>query len=88
MCILDLNKVVTYCADYYGTYANNRVPVNNVDFVHVSRGVDSISGKRYVLLMSNPAIMVFSVDQTTGKLAYEFRGPEVPTDFRRQYRQQ
>ena len=54
----------------------------------MSRGVDSISGKRYVLLMSNPAIMVFSVDQTTGKLAYEFRGPEVPTDFRRQYRQQ
>src|SRR5437899_5162403 len=81
VCILDLNKVVTYCADYYGTYANNRVPVNNVDFVHVSRGVDSISGKRYVLLMSNPAIMVFSVDKFLGKLVYEFRGPEVPTDF-------
>src|SRR6267143_1101569 len=72
---------VTYCAGYYATYPNNRVPVNNVDFVHVSRGVDSISGKRYVLLMSNPAIMVFSVDQTAAKLAYEFRGPEVPTDF-------
>jgi len=81
VCILDLNKVVTYCAGYYATYPNNRVPVNNVDFVHVSRGVDSISGKRYVLLMSNPAIMVFSVDQTAAKLAYEFRGPEVPTDF-------
>jgi hypothetical protein len=81
VCILDLNKVVTYCADYYGTYPNNRVPVKNVDFVHVSKGVDSISGKRYVLLMSNPAIMVFSVDQTAAKLAYEFRGPEVPTDF-------
>src|SRR6267378_1206123 len=33
VCILDLNKVVTYCAGYYATYPNNRVPVNNVDFV-------------------------------------------------------
>jgi hypothetical protein len=81
VCIINLGTVRTYCADYNAAFPNSRVPVSNVDFVNVSKGVDSSSGKRYVLLMSNPAIAVFSVNESTGKLDFQYRGPEVPVDF-------
>lgn len=75
LCALDLNMVKTYCANYATLGA---VPVSFVDFTLISRGVDSQSGKRYVLLMSNPAMAVFSVNLSAGRLDPEFRGPEDP----------
>lgn len=81
VCIIDLNAVHTYCADYLASHPGSNVGVSFLDFVNVARGVDSVTGKRYVLLMANPSIAVFSVNQSTGKLDFEFRGPELPTDF-------
>jgi hypothetical protein len=81
VCAIDLKSAKTYCADYLASSVVSKVGIANVDFVNVSKGVDSRTGKRYVLLMSNPAIAVFSVNTTTGALDFEFRGPELPADF-------
>src|ERR1700730_7345721 len=81
VCIIDLKGVRTYCADYLAAHSGSNVGVSFLDFVNVARGVDSITGKRYVLLMANPSIAVFSVNQSTGKLDFEYRGPELTTDM-------
>lgn len=75
ICALDLNRIKTYCADY------SAVPgpaFTFLDFVLISKGIDRTSGKRYVLLMANPALAVFSVNLTAGRLDFEYRGPELP----------
>lgn len=81
VCIIDLNSIRTYCADYSASYPGSNIGVSFLDFVNVARGVDSVTGKRYVLLMANPSIAVFSVNQSTGKLDFEYRGPELPIDM-------
>lgn len=75
ICALDLNKIKTYCA----SYAQLPGPaLQFIDFTLMSKGADAMSGKRYVLLMANPAMAVFSVDQAGGTLKFEYRGPEDP----------
>jgi hypothetical protein len=78
VCTIDLGSVRTYCADYTASNPNSRVGWDNLDFVLVSKGVDSVSNKRYVLLMGSPAMGAWSVNMQTGNLDYEFRGPENP----------
>jgi hypothetical protein len=80
VCTIDLKNVRTYCADYTASNPNSRVGWDFIDFVLVSKGVDSVSNKRYVLLMASPAMGAWSVNMQTGNLDYEFRGPENP-DF-------
>ena len=81
VCALDLNSVRTFCADYTQSDFLANVGYSFVDYVMMSKGVDSVSGKRYVLLMANPSIGVFSVNESTGKLDLEYRGPEMPVDM-------
>jgi hypothetical protein len=57
--------------------AGNRVPWNSIDFTLMTKGVDSSTGKRYVLLAANPAIGIYSVDFAAGVLRFEHRGPEL-----------
>jgi uncharacterized protein (TIGR03437 family) len=75
VCALDLSRVKTYC----GSYASfGPVPFSFIDYTLVTKGVDSASGKRYVLLMANPSLAVFSVNLAAERLDQEFRGPELP----------
>jgi hypothetical protein len=78
VCALDLSNVRTYCADYTAPNPGSRVGWDYVDYALMSKGVDSTTGKRYVLLMGIPAMGVWSVNMQTGVLDYEFRGPENP----------
>jgi hypothetical protein len=81
VCITDLSTTATYCGDYLASAVVSRVGITFVDFVLSSKGVDTVSGKRYVLLMANPAIAVFSVDLAGGQLQFEHRGGELPGDM-------
>ena len=78
VCALNLNNAATYCADYLAPAVVAKVGFSFIDFPNMAKGVDSHTGKRYVLLMANPSLAVFSVNETTGKLDFEFRGPELP----------
>jgi hypothetical protein len=78
VCAFDIPNVRTYCADYTAANPNSRVGWDYLDYVLMSKGVDSTSGKRYVLLMATPAMGAWSVNMQTGVLDYEFRGPENP----------
>jgi len=76
ICAVDLNTGNTYCADYLASNPNNRVGWSFIDYSLISKGVDSASGKRYVFLMAAPALGAWSVNLSTGKLDFEYRGPE------------
>ncbi|HXA64699.1 MAG TPA: hypothetical protein VNV82_06090 [Bryobacteraceae bacterium] len=78
VCAVDLNRVKTFCADYTASNPNNRVGWNFIDYVTITKGVDVDTNKRYVLLMAQPAMGVYSVNEQTGNLDFEFRGPEMP----------
>ena len=76
LCAVNLATADTYCT----SYANLSGPpiVGPVDFVNISKGVDSQSGKRYVVMHITPAVAVFSVNLAAKRLDFEFRGPEDP----------
>jgi len=73
VCALDLVKVASYCASYASL---PRLPIATIDHVLISKGVDRDSGKRYVLVMGKPAILVYSINPSTGRLEFEHHGPE------------
>lgn len=73
VCALDLTKVKTYCANYATV---DQLHFRGIDFPMMSKGVDSASGKRYVILQAPPSTGVFSVNLATGKLDLEYRGPQ------------
>lgn len=74
LCVLNVPKALTYCADY--SQMPGRKPTF-IDFALAAKGIDKPTGKRYVLMMANPSIAAFSVNEATGKLDFEFRGPEL-----------
>jgi hypothetical protein len=78
VCAVDLGSVRTYCADYTAAAPNSRVGWDFIDYVLLSKGIDSRTNKRYVLAMATPAMGAWSVNLKTGNLDYEFRGPENP----------
>ena len=47
-----------------------------IDYSMITKGVDSVTGKRYVFLMADPALGAYSVNLATGNLDFEYRGPE------------
>jgi hypothetical protein len=74
VCALDLQAVKTYCASYQNL---GRVQIDPAGLgAMISKGPDRGSGKRYVLLMANPTLAVFSVNAPSGKLDFEYLGPE------------
>jgi hypothetical protein len=78
VCAVDLNLIKTYCADYKAANPGSRVGWDFVDYVMITRGKDIDTNKRYVLLMATPAMAVYSVNESTGALDFEYRGPEIP----------
>jgi hypothetical protein len=76
VCAVDLNLLKTYCTDYTAPNPNNRVGWGEIDYVQISKGKDIDTNKRYVMLMSLPAMGVYSVNEQTGVLDFEYRGPE------------
>jgi hypothetical protein len=80
ICAVDISNIKTYCADYMAADPGNRVGWSSIDYPLMSKGVDSASGKRYVLLFAKPAMGVYSVDLGAGVLRFEYRGPEMGLD--------
>src|SRR5579864_797652 len=77
VCAYDFNQLKTYCTDYTAPNPQNHVGWEFIDYVLVTKGKDIDTNKRYVLVMAMPAAGFFSVNEQTGKLDFEFRGPEV-----------
>lgn len=77
ICAVDLPKKADYCVDYLAPSPNNRVPVNAIDYALISKGVDSKSGLRYVVLLAAPSAAVFSVNVGLRRLDFVFK-PELP----------
>ena len=77
VCAIDLNTAKTYCADYQAANPSNRMPWGFIDYSLIAKGVDSVTGKRYVFLMADPALGAYSVNLATGNLDFEYRGPEL-----------
>lgn len=75
LCALDLNKLNTYCAKYDRTYNGIKLNDNNAGAL-ISKGVDSATGKRYVVFVTLPVIAIYSVNLATGALDFEYLGPE------------
>lgn len=74
-CTLDLNTAQTYC----GKYDPDSIGGLKVgaDAIFISRGPDSTTGKRYVIVAAYPAAVVFSVNLDASKLDFEYLGPEI-----------
>lgn len=74
LCAVDLTAKKTYCVDVNAPDPNNHLPLTtpDVDYVAVTPR-DSKSGLHYVLMLAAPAMGVFSVDETAGKLRWVVR---------------
>jgi uncharacterized protein (TIGR03437 family) len=79
VCAVNLNTKETYCADY-STAPGLAIP--KIDFTLIAKGVDRPTGKRYVIVNGAPSNIVYSVNLATGKLDFEYRGPEQPEGSR------
>ncbi|HZU24122.1 MAG TPA: hypothetical protein VFA04_01285 [Bryobacteraceae bacterium] len=77
LCAVDLIAKQTYCADYLASNALNKLPITAIDYAAVT-GVDAVSGKRYVLLLANPSMAIYSVDVAHKSLVLEARPESGP----------
>ena len=75
LCALDLTNVKTYCTRWDAAYGGVTLRTDNGGAI-IAKGVDSGTGKRYVILVGRP-IAVFSVNAASGSLDFEYVGPEV-----------
>ena len=75
VCALAIDTTTAYCASYTGIVQGNVT----VDFPMIAKGPDKGNGKRYVLLLANPNMLVFSVNLSAKKLDYVYRGGELLT---------
>jgi len=73
LCTLDLAARKTYCTNYGAAYPQ-------IDYVLDAKGVDRVSGKRYVIVVPNPGtpLGLYSVNLEAQRLDLEYRGPEEP----------
>ncbi len=85
VCVIDLNTIRTFCADYNAPGVAGAIPFTFIDYSLTTRGVDSGTGKRLVLLMGLPSLAAFSVNSTTGSLQFEYRGAEYPSHLQGAY---
>ena len=73
ICAVDLKAKKTYCLDYNAPDPVNKMGnTSDVDYVAITPR-DSKSGLHYVLMFANPAMAVFSVDETAGTLRWLVR---------------
>jgi len=77
LCALDLTTLRSYCAKYDHPFGGITLNDTNAGIM-ITKGVDRVTGKRYVILDSAPVIAVFSVNVASGALDFEHLGPEVP----------
>jgi hypothetical protein len=78
VCVINLGSAATYCAHYADAPG---LPAGyNVDYVLTSKGVDAVSGKRYVIVAGGPRNIVYAVNLATGVLDFDFLGPLLPSD--------
>ncbi|HVY67287.1 MAG TPA: hypothetical protein VHA30_00085, partial [Patescibacteria group bacterium] len=82
ICVVNFNNPATdtYCTDY----TTSNPAVNKVDWptdhmaTHISKGIDSQTGKRYVVAESSAGLAVFSFDPTTKQLSLDDRPEGAP----------
>ncbi|HXA67555.1 MAG TPA: hypothetical protein VNV82_20520 [Bryobacteraceae bacterium] len=73
VCAVDLKAKKTYCIDYNAPDPVNKMgETKDVDYVAVTPR-DSKSGLHYLVMFANPAMAVFSVDESAGKLRWIVR---------------
>lgn len=73
VCAVDLKAKKTYCVDYNVPDPVNKIgDTKDVDYVAITPR-DSKSGLHYLLMLANPAMGVFSVDETAGTLRWVVR---------------
>jgi hypothetical protein len=68
VCALDTATVQTYCGQVPGS--------GNIDYTTMSKGVDSTSGRRYVVLIGPRPFLVYAVNPQTKSLDLVQQGPE------------
>jgi hypothetical protein len=79
VCAIDLNSRGTYCRSYgdLTASANAWSRIEKVDFAMISKGVDRISGQRYIVLAATPLMAVYALNESAGTLELVSRGPEI-----------
>ncbi len=75
ICALSIDTRTAYCASYTGIVQGNLT----IDYPLMTKGPDKGNGKRYVLLMSAPVMLVFTVNEPAKKLDFAYRGGELLT---------
>lgn len=75
LCAVDLRSARTICSSYIGGSPDNSLPLNDddIDFTLISKGRDSTTGKRYIVMVAYPASAVFQVDEFAGRLDFVVR---------------
>ena len=73
--IYDVNKNKTYWKKYSVDEGSQPLDITQVPITYLSKGWDKTTGKRYLIMEADPALIVYSVDTITGTLNFEFRGP-------------
>lgn len=78
VCAIDLTAVKVYCASWNTSQVtqDGTLPVSNPDYVEVTKGADSVTGKQYVMLVASPANVIWSIDRASQILHFELRGPQ------------
>jgi hypothetical protein len=71
-CAVDIKAKATYCADYRAQNSLNKLPISDIDYATITN-LDAATGKRYVLLLANPSMAIYSVDTVHKMLTLEAR---------------
>lgn len=75
LCAVNLIRQRSYCADYSAPHPDSRVGWDFIDFI-LTTPTDPATQRQYVLLAASPAVGLWSINEATGVLDYEGRGPE------------
>jgi hypothetical protein len=76
VCALDVTSLKTYCAGLATVPTARQTLGEAASSVLISRGVDTVTGKRYVLLLGSAAMNIWSVNLTGGRLDLEQNSTE------------
>jgi uncharacterized protein (TIGR03437 family) len=72
VCAYSVDDNKAYCADLKSVSGGPYT----IDFPTMARGVDHATGKRFLVTVGSPSMLVFTVNKNSGRLDLETRGPE------------
>lgn len=79
LCVVNLNTKKTYIRDYDLDAGTDGWPggFGEIDWVDVARGWDKVSGKRYMMVVTQTKMGIYSIDTLNNKIDFEYFGPEL-----------